>query len=151
MDFLSDVIWLGTFIGASVVFALMLHSRARKSYGLVFSAPVVMAFLYTGWQSGLVVCIGGALVGVLLYKGVIRVLVSSLPEPTQVAGGHSKQPFVPQFSDIIRNGKKVWRLVDRGKLFAHVDPRDHLISVVRPEDLDAIRGHQSKDEQGDGT
>ena len=149
MDFLSDAIWWGTFIGASVVFAIMLHSRARKSYGLVYSVPVVVAFLYAGWQSGLVVCLGGALVGVLLYKGVIRVLVPPLPELTKVAGGHSKQPLAPQFSDIIRNGKKVWRLVDRGKLFAHVDPRDHVISVVRPEDLDAIRGHQSKDEQGD--
>ena len=149
MDFLSDAIWWGTFIGASVVFAIMLHSRARKSYGLVYSLPVVVAFLYTGWQSGLVVCIGGALAGVLLYKGVIRVLVPPLPEMTKVAGGQSRQPLVPQFSEIIRNGKKVWRLVDRGKLFAYEDPRDHLISVVRPEDLDAVRGHQSEDEKGD--
>ena len=151
MDFLSDAIWWGTFFGASVVFALMLHSRARKSYGLVYTVPVVAAFVYTGWQSGLVVCVGGALVGILLYKGVIRVLASPLPEMTKVAGGHSKKPLAPHFSGIIRNGKKVWRLVDRGKLFAHQDPRDHLISVVRPEDLDAIRGQQSKDEQGDNT
>ena len=151
MDFLSDAIWWATFIGASVVFALMLHSRARKSYGLIFSVPVVAAFLYTGWQSGLVVCIGGALVGVLLYKGVIRLLVPPLHELTKVPGGHFKQPLVPHFVDIIRNGKKVWRLVDRGKLFAYEDPRDHLISVVRPEDLDAVRGHQSEDEKGDST
>ena len=149
MDFLSEPIWWGTFIGASVVFAIMLHSSARKSYGIVYSVPVVVAFLYTGWQSGLVAGIGGALVGVLLYKGVIRALVAPLPELTKVDGGHSKQPLVPQFSDIIRNGKKVWRLVDSGKLFAHEDPRDHLISVVRPEDLDAVRGQQSKEEQGD--
>ena len=150
MDFLSDAIWWGTLIGASVVFSVMLHSRARKSYVLVYSVPVVAAFLYTGWQSGLVVGIGGPLVGILLYKGVIRLLVPPLPELTKVPGEHFKQPLVPHFVDIIRNGKKVWRLVDRGKLFAHQDPRDHLISVVRPEDLDAIRGHQSKDERGDG-
>ena len=146
MDFLSDAIWWGTFVVASAIFAIMLLSRARKSYRLVYSAPVVVAFLYTGWQSGLVVCIGGALVGALLYKAVVRVLESSVPELTKVADGQSKHYVGTQFSDIIRNGKKVWRLVDRGKLFAHEDPRDHTISVVRPEDLDAVRGHQSKDE-----
>ena len=149
MDFLSEAIWWGSFIGASVVFAIAWHSRSRKFFRFLCSVPVAVAFIFTGWQSGLAVCLGGAAAGVLLAKGIERLISPPLPELTKDAGGLYKQPLVPQFSDIIRNGKKVWRLVDRGKLAAHQDPRDHVISVVRPEDMDAVRAHKSKDEVGD--
>ena len=45
--------------------------------------------------------------------------------------------------------EKVWGLIRQGSLIAYEDPRDHTISLVRPEDLDALRELRPEDTEQD--
>ena len=45
--------------------------------------------------------------------------------------------------------EKVWGLIRQGSLIAYEDPGDHRISLVRPEDLDALRDLRPEDEAQD--
>ena len=45
--------------------------------------------------------------------------------------------------------EKVWGLIRQGSLIAYEDPHDRRISLVRPEDLDALRDLRPEDEERD--
>jgi hypothetical protein len=123
-----------------------------------FVSLAAVSFVLTGWRGGLGACVGGALVGCLVPAIIGRTLVRPVvPVPSNPAPRFQTEQLPlgrrALVRDMILNGisrQKVWRLVQRGRLAAYEDPKDGRISLVRPEDLDALQGTEqgSRDEGG---
>jgi hypothetical protein len=123
-----------------------------------FVSLAAVAFMLTGWRGGLGVCVGGALVGYLVPAIIARSLVRPVVAvPSKSASRVQTEQLLlgrrALVRDMIFNGisrQKVWRLVQQGRLAAYEDPKDGRISLVRPEDLDALQGaeHGGRDERG---
>ena len=118
-----------------------------------FVLLVALAFILTGKQGGVAVCIGGGLVGLLAPFVLGRIFVPPVPEAprasvTPRASATGLQPVLPALGrpsilkDMVQNGisrAKVWRLLYHGKLVAFEDPNDGKVTLVRPEDMEAFR------------
>ena len=177
MTFLLDWVWWPLLIAASVAFGLSSRPGFSPGPPLVktlgrgaFVLFVALAFILTGWPGGLAVCIGGGLVGLLAPSVAGRILVAPVPAAPRATAGLGApaaprasviglQPVLPRLGrpailkDMVQNGisrAKVWRLLYHGKLLAFEDPNDGKVTLVRPEDMEALRGIET-DVMGDDT
>lgn len=164
VSFLSNGIWWALLAGASLLFwkycglgVQESGSPIRTLSRLGFLALVVAAFWYTGWRGGLGVCVGVALVALLLPRA-IRMLVSGpVPAfPPEVAPRANRQTSsLGQLADLrsmILGGlgrAKVWRLIQQGRLVAYEDPKDGRVTLMRREDADALHQAHSEEQRGD--
>ena len=165
MSFFSEPYWWAMAIGAAVLFGIYcrMGSQGAKSplKNLVqtgFLSLAAVGFVLTGWRGGLGMCVGGALVGYPVPAIIGRVLVKPIAAvPSNPASRVQTEQLLlgrrALVRDMIFNGisrQKVWRLVQQGKLAAYEDPKDGLISLVRPEDLDVLQDAErsGRDEAG---
>ena len=128
---------------------------AVKAIGrLLFVFVVTFAFIRTGWPGGLAVCLGGGLAGLLVPVLIGRAVDNSTPAAPQAAfraitREDSQQvsparPSMARFAvlrDMAQNGisrSKVRRLIYHGRLLALEDPEDGKITLVRPQDMEAM-------------
>lgn len=112
----------------------------------VFIMVVVLAFVLYGRMGGIVVCLGGGVVGMILPWLLSRLFI----EPASTASAtatRSLEPVLPSMGlpavvrDMAQNGisrAKVWRLIYHGRLLAFEDPKDGKVTLVRPEDMQAM-------------
>lgn len=160
MGFFSDPIWWALTVGASTLFAL--HSAMglqgpknpiKNLFRTGFVTLVVLAFMFNGWQSGLGIGVGSALMGYLVPAIIGRVLVRQvLAVPAKPAAPLQTEQLSlgrrALVRDMILNGvsrQKVWRLVQQGRLTAYEDTKDGRITLARPEDLEALQGVQQRE------
>ncbi len=123
-----------------------------------FVSLAAASFMLTGWRGGLVACLGGALVGYLVTVIFRRTLIKPVVAvPSKSASQVQTEQLLlgrrALVRDMVLNGisrQKVWRLVQQGRLAAYEDPKNGRISLVRPEDLDALQATEqgSRDERG---
>ena len=172
MTFLLDWVWWPLFLAASLAFGLSCRPGFSpgppffKTLGRgAFVLLVALAFILTGKQGGVAVCIGGGLVGLLAPFVLGRIFVPPVPEAprasvtsramgtprasvTPRASATGLQPVLPALGRpsilkaMVQNGisrAKVWRLLYHGKLVAFEDPNDGKVTLVRPEDMEALR------------
>ena len=163
MDFLSNPVWWILLLGASILFATYCglgRKGTRNPVGMIsrtgFIGLVAGGFTLTGWQSGLVICFGAGLVGLPLALIVGRIMVSPVsatptrPVPrTRVSSPLGRRAILQDMMTSGISREKVWGLIRQGSLIAYEDPRDHTISLVRPEDLDALRELRPEDTEQD--
>lgn len=165
MSFFSEAYWWALAIGAAFLFGIYCRmgvlgagSPFKNLIRTGFVSLVAIGFVFTGWRGGLGIGVGGALVGYLVPAMLGRALVRPvLAVPSDPASRVQTEQLLlgrrALVRDMIFNGisrQKVWRLVQQGRLAAYEDPKDGRISLVRPEDLDALRGaeHGGRDEGG---
>ena len=123
-----------------------------------FVSLAAVSFMLTGWRGGLGACLGGALVGYLVTVIFRRTLIKPVVAvPSKSASQVQTEQLLlgrrALVRDMVLNGisrQKVWRLVQQGRLAAYEDPKNGRISLVRPEDLDALQETEqgSRDERG---
>ena len=123
-----------------------------------FVSLAAASFMLTGWRGGLGACLGGALVGYLVTVIFRRTLIKPVVAvPSKSASQVQTEQLLlgrrALVRDMVLNGisrQKVWRLVQQGRLAAYEDPKNGRISLVRPEDLDALQKTEqgSRDERG---
>lgn len=123
----------------------------------VFIAAVVLAFLWTGWPVGVVLCLASGLAGLLGPFVVASRMNRSTPAASQVTV-QRLTPVLPPLGrsailrDMAQNGisrTKVRRLIYHGRLLAFEDPKDGKVSLVRPEDMEAM-GLDPNDRENEG-
>jgi hypothetical protein len=165
MSFFSDPYWWAMATGSAVLFGIYcligLQGAGSPFKNLIRTGFVTLAavsFMLTGWRGGLAACLGGALVGYIgpaIFRRSLVKPVVAVPSKSAYRVQTEQLPLGRRASvrDMILNGisrQKVWRLVHQGRLAAYEDPKDGRISLVRPEDLDALRGTEqgSRDERG---
>jgi len=172
VSFLSNGVWWALLAGASLIFwkycGLGVHepsSPIRALSRLAFFALVVLAFWYTGWRGGLGVCVGVALVALLLPRAIRWLVFRPVPViPSEVAPRamgrvgietNRQTPLLGQLADLrsmIYSGlgrAKVWRLIQQGRLVAYEDPEDGRVTLVRREDADALHQARSEEQRGE--
>ena len=163
MDFLSQPLWWVMLLGASIMFGIYCglgRKGTKNPVGMVsrtgFVALVAGGFILIGWQAGLVICFGAGLVGLLLALFVGRIMVNPLSttpaRPVLRTRASSMLGRRAILQDMMTSGvsrEKVWGLIRQGSLIAYEDPHDRRISLVRPEDLDALRDLRPEDEERD--
>jgi hypothetical protein len=152
-------------IGAAVLFGIYSRMGAQGAgspfKNLIrtgFVSLAAVSFMLTGWRGGLGACLGGALVGYLATAIFRRTLIKPVVAvPSKSASRVQTEQLLlgrrALVRDMVLNGisrQKVWRLVQQGRLAAYEDPKNGRISLVRPEDLDALQGTEqgSRDERG---
>ena len=117
----------------------------------VFILVVVLAFLRTGCPGGVAACLGGGLAGLLLpalgTRALIKPTPTLSPPPVSPVPNTRLKPVLPAMGrpailrDMVQNGiskAKVWRLIYHGKLLAFEDPQSGKITLLRPQDLEAM-------------
>jgi hypothetical protein len=172
VSFLSNGIWWALLAGASLLFWKYCRlgvdeprSPIRNLSQLAFLALVVLAFWFTGWRGGLGVCVGVALVALLLPRAIKSLVSRQAPVvPTEVVPRaigrvgietNRQTPSLGQLADLrsmILSGlgrAKVWRLIQQGRLVAYEDPKDGRVTLVRREDADALHQAGSEEQSGD--
>ena len=148
---------------------MVIPAPVRKIGRAVFFTVVILAFLRTGWPGGLVLCLAGGVAGLLGPFLIASKMNESTPAGSQ-APAHRLDPVLPStgqtatghtatgqtatgqtamgrtaiLRDMAQNGisrTKVRQLIYHGRLLAFEDPKDGKISLVRPEDLEAMGGN----------
>ena len=161
MDFLTGPVWWILLVAASICFAAYCK-LGRKSLGspigtisrIGFLGAVAGGFVINGWLAGMVMIIPAGLLGLLLLFSVERIMVGQVPatprRPIQRADASGSPGRGTILLDMMTHGitrEKVRGLIRQGTLIAYEDPRDHRISLMRPEDMEAIRESQHESEE----
>lgn len=169
MGFWPDWVWWLT-LGIAVI-SFGMSSRPGtvvaapvKTIGrAVFILVVALAFIRTGWPGGLAVCLGGGLGGLLLPVLASPILIKPTPAASREArkAGNPAQrlnPVPPSMGrlavlrDMAQNGisrAKVRQMIYHGRLLAFEDPQDGKVTLIRPEDLEAM-GQDPKELENEG-
>lgn len=156
MYFLLDWAWWVALVIAAVSFGassrpgIVISAAVRTIGRAVFILVVTLIFIRTGWPGGLAVCLGGGLAGLILPALIGSAMDKSVPAVPQAItreGSQRPDPVRPPMGrfavlrDMAQNGisrSKVRRLIYHGRLLAFEDPEDGKISLVRPQDMDAM-------------
>ena len=163
MDFISQPVWWILLLGASFVFGIYFRWGRKSSNNLVgmisrtgFVALVAVTFVVTGWRPGLILCVAGGVMGFLWPNLLGRIMVGQVPaastRPTtrvRASGPLGRRAIL---QDMLSSGitrDKVWGLIHQGGLIAYEDPKNNRISLVRPQDVEALREAQLEESDRD--